>query len=1052
MDNIKTVLTINDNVAADYEITGEFADGTGTTTKTLSGADLTSGVVYTGLAIQGKTYTIKETNVPAGYKKHADVTVKNFDGNETVSIQESPITLNVVVKDQDGNTVSDAALATNANSGTVTGASLNLNQNVSCGGSYDITGLLTNQYLPIDSEKVTVNVSSDGTSFTVSATDPSVMAASVSGTTVTITVQKIKANVVIKEVSSDDDTKVLTGGTFELFNKETNTQIGTLITDSNGNLTFADAEITGLGVGNYYLMQMSTPTSYGFYDDPSTHFEFTVDASKHNQVIIMTFRCEPEPGTINVTKTTAHGTKTLQGAEYTLYTKDDQNNYVVVDTKTTDAEGKMTFDNLLWDTYYLQETKAPSGYQLDNTMHGPWTIDETVVNQTLNETVTEEPTNVVMQTYGIDISNGDDDEQVTPELIGEGTYQVTGIFGGETEETTKTFSDDDNDGVITVSNEFVLGNVYTIQQTDVVSPYNVVVPFDVEITTEIASGAEAIEVVNRMNRVGFTLENENGKALGGAYFSVLDEDGNVVLDDIISLSDTNGRVVDIYNLTPGVYTLKQKTAVSVDDMHYALDDSGVKFKLNADNTVEIITINKVASDLKALGMANNDTNVGDILGYANSTKKNDEAVIEYVNTPTVLVFDTSVRYNEDCSSASSDTSGLTGITYGVYTDEECSSANHVANGTTDENGTVVIAGLPVGTYYTKMVKSDASNIVLDDTVYVADVTGSSFAGLKYTNGASVTDALKLEVNRSDLTLTKTDKEDTNTLLAGSTYAIYRKSSVGVTETTSYKASGTTYTLFELIGSSVKSVAQVLTGNTSENSSDEWVLVSTAVTDANGKITFSGIDVGVEYLIQEISEPSGYQVSKDPILVKFVMQNDGSVKLTSLDNASGAASVDENGNVTWYEPRLKVAVRLVDESGNLLTGGNLQLVSNADTTQVRNWTTSSTEELFSGELTGGNTYTIVENAAPEGYIASENVTFTAEAKALSATDDYIQVITVVNKKQTASSSSDSAKDDDDSSKKDDEEQTSTVSDGAAAESTGEANEKSPKTGDWKFFWE
>ena len=1084
VDNRKTVLTIKDNVAADYEILGEFADGT--TKKTLSGADLTAtgGVVYTGLVIQGKNYTIKETTIPAGYKAHADVAVTyatykyNGTASSVVSITEDPIVLNVVVKDQDGNEVSDASIAAEVNDGTtMTGATLDLTKKVNCGDSYEVVGTLTNQYLPIDSEHISFSVSENGENFSISEeTDDSVMDASADGSVITITVQKIKAYVVIKEVSEDNEDLVLTGGEFQLYNADNDSPIGTVVRDEKkGDLTIADAEITDLPVGNYYLKQTKAPKAYGIIDS-SAKYEFSVDADTNNdgnkgnnEKVTIVVTNHPMPGTINVTKKTSTGTKSLEGAEYTLYTKDANGDYVKVKSMTTDAEGKMSFTNLLWDTYYLKETKAPSGYLLNTTVYGDttvyggckWTIDDK--NLTLNKEVSDDPTQVKINTYGINISGGKDEDAVTPALIGETTYQVTGIFAGETEETTKTFSDADNDGVIEVSNEFVVGNTYTFTQTSVKSPYNLVQPVEVEITKEIGAGEKSIEVTNRMNRFAFTLTNEYGVAIGGAKFTIYDENDNVVRDDILSLSDTNGRTVDITNLKPGVYTLKEKEAVEANNLFYALDDSGVKFRLNADNTVDILTINQVATNLKANGLADNDTVVGAKLGCANSTKITDEAVIEYVNTPTIISFETSVRYNENCSSSSGDTSGLIGITYGIYTDEECTEPNHVANGTTDKNGLVVVAGLPEGTYYTKMLGSDADNIVVDDTVYVAEVTGFTFAGLKYANGTFVDESITLEVNRSDLVLTKTDKEDNTNFLAGSTYAIYRKSSVGVNETTSYKASKNSYTLFELFGTRAVSVLQQITGSSASQSAsadDEWVLVSTAVTDENGKITFSGVDVGVEYLIQEISEPSGYQVSKDPILVKFVMQDDGSVKLTSVDNGSGTALVDENGSVTWYEPRLKVAVQLVDEDGKLLSGGSLKLVSNADSAQVRDWTTASEYELFSGELTGGSSYTIEETAAPEGYIASEDVTFTAEAKALSATDDYIQVITVVNKKQTKSDDST-----DDSNKKDETDDGDNTDDGNTSDNGGVSDEsglldglfdskkdKSPKTGDFRFPWE
>lgn len=68
---------------------------------------------------------------------------------------------------------------------------------------------------------------------------------------------------------------------------------------------------------------------------------------------------------INLSKQDSNTNELLEGAVYDLY----DNNYNYIDTVTTDKSGQASFSNLLYGTYYLLETKAPIGYQIDNSFH-----------------------------------------------------------------------------------------------------------------------------------------------------------------------------------------------------------------------------------------------------------------------------------------------------------------------------------------------------------------------------------------------------------------------------------------------------------------------------------------------------------------------------------------------------------------------------------------------------------------------------------------------------------------------------------------------------------
>ena len=139
--------------------------------------------------------------------------------------------------------------------------------------------------------------------------------------------------------------------------------VGNLITDENGY-----GELDNLNLGEYTLKESAVPD--GFRDDDST-YDFTITADKTDSKLHMgldvTWEINNYPTFINVYKVDKDSGKKLENAEFDLYNVTDKKK---VGTYKTDKNGNIAVFYLSRQkTYYLQETKAPDSYKLNDTKY-----------------------------------------------------------------------------------------------------------------------------------------------------------------------------------------------------------------------------------------------------------------------------------------------------------------------------------------------------------------------------------------------------------------------------------------------------------------------------------------------------------------------------------------------------------------------------------------------------------------------------------------------------------------------------------------------------------
>lgn len=185
----------------------------------------------------------------------------------------------------------------------------------------------------------------------------------------TATNKKILGSVILTKRDNQDGA-TLSGAIFKLQNSEGQTIKRDLTTDNTGQIIVKD-----LAPGNYTFVETKAPTGYQL-DSTPVKFSITkgqtnaIKVHKYNQQINHEVRLEKRDQQTN---------QLLSGAIFKLV---DQKGTVIRQNLKTDTNGVLLLKDLVTGKYQLIETKAPTGYRLDQKPVN-FTVDQKQTSMTL---------------------------------------------------------------------------------------------------------------------------------------------------------------------------------------------------------------------------------------------------------------------------------------------------------------------------------------------------------------------------------------------------------------------------------------------------------------------------------------------------------------------------------------------------------------------------------------------------------------------------------------------------------------------------------------------
>lgn len=558
--------------------------------------------------------------------------------------------------------------------------------------------------------------------------------------------------------------------------------------------------------------------------------------------------------------------------------------------------------------------------------------------------------------------------------------------------------------------------------------------------------------VNLNGKAQITKKSESGKFIKGAKFNIKNTSGTV---NKTSTTNSKGQIL-FSNLKPGTYYVKETYVPSP----YLLDKTPKTVTVKANKTTKVSFENKlprghfilkktkengqplVGAKFKIWSVGNDPE--GKVIGFNKTLTTNSKGEISvtglklgnykyqeiaapdgYVLDKTVKDF--SITYENSSKEVITvpktvmnkmprgkftltkkavDKSPLAGAEYKIWSvgnDPEGKVIDYNKTLKTDSKGQITVTGLKLGTYKYQEVKAPSG--------YVLDKTVRSFT-LKYQN--QNTAVVGLTAERIDKKVEAEKLNINNKLVAGAELKVLDKDGKVVDSWTSTNAAhkinnlkeDESYTLVEAKAPKgyikAKSVDFTVTGD-KETQIVKMIdqQVSIVKTDVDGAIvkgaTFEIIDgetgkvvdtvspmdkpvfisnlkEGKTYIVKEVKTPEGYVTAKP---IKFEVSD----------------KIKEIKAVTVKDKQVNVFKE--NGKGELIEGAELKVVDK-DGKVVDSWTTTNKAHNIKN-LVEGETYTLIEYYAPDGYVIARpvkfEVSFDKENQSVKMIDSQVEFIKI-----------------------------------------------------------